>query len=96
MIETKTCNQAGGRSVVEYKSDHSQSGEGSSGEAIRHFCVPNNELPLTFRLLCVQGLPPWANTSCVSIDDVIQVTGIMVLILQVIFPSCYFPEMMFC
>ncbi|TXG47099.1 hypothetical protein EZV62_026393 [Acer yangbiense] len=41
-------------------------------EAIRDFRVSNDKLPLTFRLLRVQGLPSWANTSCVSIGDVIQ------------------------
>ena len=53
---------------------HSQSGEDSSVEAIRNFHVPNDQIPSTFRLLRVQGLPPWANTSCVSIGDVIQVS----------------------
>ncbi|GAV73664.1 Tyr-DNA_phospho domain-containing protein [Cephalotus follicularis] len=43
-----------------------------SEEAIRHFHVPKDKLPLTFRLLRVQGLPEWANTSSVSIMDVIQ------------------------
>lgn len=42
-------------------------------EAIRHFSAPNNKLPLTFRLLRVKDLPAWANTSSVSIRDVIQV-----------------------
>ncbi|CAN6552831.1 unnamed protein product [Malus baccata var. baccata] len=46
--------------------------DGGSVEAIRHFRVPNDKLPQTFRLLNVQGLPPWANTSCVSIRDLIQ------------------------
>ncbi|KAM1883945.1 hypothetical protein ACFX13_005245 [Malus domestica] len=46
--------------------------DGGSVEAIRHFLVPNDKLPQTFRLLNVQGLPPWANTSCVSIRDLIQ------------------------
>ncbi|XP_042517578.1 tyrosyl-DNA phosphodiesterase 1 isoform X2 [Macadamia integrifolia] len=41
-------------------------------EPIRHFSVHKDRLPLTFRLLQVQGLPPWANTSSVSIRDVIQ------------------------
>ncbi|KAF4365126.1 tyrosyl-DNA phosphodiesterase 1 isoform X1 [Cannabis sativa] len=41
-------------------------------EAIRQFHVSVDNLPLTFRLLSVQGLPQWANTSCVSIRDVIQ------------------------
>jgi len=49
---------------------HSQSGV----EAIRNFHVPNDQIPSTFRLLRVQGLPQWANTSCVSIGDVIQVS----------------------
>ncbi|KAL6992720.1 hypothetical protein U1Q18_010834 [Sarracenia purpurea var. burkii] len=44
----------------------------SSLEAIRHFNVPNEKLASTFRLLRVQGLPTWANTSSVSIGDVIQ------------------------
>ncbi|KAM7255296.1 hypothetical protein ACFE04_020537 [Oxalis oulophora] len=43
-----------------------------SEEAIRNFHVPKQDLPLTFRLMRVQGLPAWANTSCVSITDVIQ------------------------
>ncbi|XP_059623908.1 tyrosyl-DNA phosphodiesterase 1 [Cornus florida] len=43
-----------------------------SVEAIRHFHISNEKLPLTFRLLRVQGLPAWANTSSVSIGDVIQ------------------------
>ncbi|WJX81537.1 tyrosyl-DNA phosphodiesterase 1, variant 2 [Trifolium repens] len=44
----------------------------SSEEAIRDFRVADDQIPSTFRLLRVQGLPPWANTSCVSISDVIQ------------------------
>jgi hypothetical protein len=31
-------------------------------------------LPLTFRLMRVQGLPSWTNTSAVTIQDVIQVS----------------------
>lgn len=54
---------------LESKSDDG----GGCVEAIRHFRVPNDKLPQTFRLLNVQGLPQWANTSCVSIRDVIQV-----------------------
>ncbi|CAN6690048.1 unnamed protein product [Malus baccata var. baccata] len=46
--------------------------DGGSVEAICYFRVPNDKLPQTFRLLNVQGLPPWANTSCVSIRDLIQ------------------------
>ncbi|XP_021836412.2 tyrosyl-DNA phosphodiesterase 1 [Spinacia oleracea] len=45
---------------------------GNSEEAIRHFHVSDDVLPLTFRLMKVQGLPEWANTSCVSIDNVIE------------------------
>ncbi|KAL5730922.1 tyrosyl-DNA phosphodiesterase 1 [Ranunculus cassubicifolius] len=41
-------------------------------EAIRHFNIPKERLPLTFQLLRVKGLPPWANTSSVAIRDVIQ------------------------
>ncbi|XP_022142241.1 tyrosyl-DNA phosphodiesterase 1 [Momordica charantia] len=44
----------------------------NSVEAIRDFHVPNDRLPMTFRLLSVKGLPSWANTSCVRITDVIQ------------------------
>ncbi|WJX76022.1 tyrosyl-DNA phosphodiesterase 1 [Trifolium repens] len=44
----------------------------SSEEAIRDFRVADDQIPSTFRLLRVQGLPPWANTSCVSLSDVIQ------------------------
>lgn len=46
-----------------------------SEKAIGHFHVPNDMLPWTFRLLQVKELPAWANTSCVSIRDVIQVTA---------------------
>ncbi|OMO64913.1 hypothetical protein COLO4_31726 [Corchorus olitorius] len=41
-------------------------------EAIRHFRVKDDELPHTFKLLKVQGLPAWANTNSVSIGDVFQ------------------------
>ncbi|CAL9121280.1 unnamed protein product [Musa textilis] len=41
-------------------------------EAIRHFRVPKERLSLTFRLMQVQGLPAWANSSSVTIGDVIQ------------------------
>ncbi|KAF9588080.1 hypothetical protein IFM89_007321, partial [Coptis chinensis] len=41
-------------------------------EEIRHFSVPKDKLPLTFQLLRVRGLPSWANTSSVSIGDVIR------------------------
>lgn len=52
----------------------------SSEEAIRDFHVADDQIPRTFRLLRVQGLPPWANTSCVSISDVIQVVNISYII----------------
>ncbi|GMH15800.1 hypothetical protein Nepgr_017641 [Nepenthes gracilis] len=41
-------------------------------EVICQFKFSNEKLPLTFRLMRVQGLPAWANTSSVSIEDVIQ------------------------
>lgn len=41
-------------------------------EAIRHSNVRQDRLSFTFRLMKVKGLPAWANTSSVSIDDVIQ------------------------
>lgn len=63
--------------------------DGGSVEAIRHFCVPNDKLPQTFRLLNVQGLPPWANTSCVSIRDLIQVTVVPCCKVHV---ACYLHE----
>ncbi|KAH7545799.1 hypothetical protein FEM48_Zijuj01G0132100 [Ziziphus jujuba var. spinosa] len=59
-------------SNVVTKSGNSLSKRDTDGEAIRHFQVPKDKLPLTFRLLRVQGLPQWANTSCVSIGDVIE------------------------
>lgn len=65
-----------GSSLGDVKQGNSESkSEGGGGrvEAIHHFRVPNDKLPQTFRLLNVQGLPQWANTSCVSIRDVIQV-----------------------
>ncbi|XVE51161.1 hypothetical protein DITRI_Ditri02bG0017000 [Diplodiscus trichospermus] len=46
--------------------------EPKSVEAIRDFRVSNDKLSDTFRLLKVQGLPAWANTNSVSIEDVIQ------------------------
>ncbi|KAL5972757.1 hypothetical protein ACLOJK_039563 [Asimina triloba] len=42
-------------------------------QAIREFRVDKNLEPLTFRLLRVQGLPGWANTSSISIENVIEV-----------------------
>lgn len=55
------------------RDSQSQANRGQSDvEAIRNFHVPEELLPYTFRLLRVQGLPAWANTSCVSIEDVIK------------------------
>ncbi|CAN6811184.1 unnamed protein product [Brassica oleracea] len=48
-------------------------GDGSDDvEAIRRFCPASEKLHSTFRLLSVDGLPDWANTSCVSINDVVE------------------------
>ncbi|KAH1252780.1 Tyrosyl-DNA phosphodiesterase 1 [Glycine max] len=66
--KVETSSQKQGRNADARKS----SGEDNSVEAIRNFHVPSDQIPSTFRLLHVQGLPPWANTSCVSIGDVIQ------------------------
>ncbi|KMS96656.1 hypothetical protein BVRB_8g201170 isoform B [Beta vulgaris subsp. vulgaris] len=44
----------------------------SKEEALRHFHVSDDRSALTFRLMKVRGLPEWANTSCVSIDTVIE------------------------
>ncbi|KAM0036624.1 putative phosphodiesterase I [Helianthus debilis subsp. tardiflorus] len=41
-------------------------------EAIRNFKPPKDKIPLTFRLMRLKGLQPWANTNSVSIGDVIQ------------------------
>ncbi|XP_031500494.1 tyrosyl-DNA phosphodiesterase 1 [Nymphaea colorata] len=64
---------------VKVKSDKSPSiernpgcGKSKSAEAIAHFRVSDNMLPSTFRLLRVQGLPTWANTSTVALDDIIK------------------------
>ncbi|XP_071934945.1 tyrosyl-DNA phosphodiesterase 1 [Coffea arabica] len=51
-----------------------------SSEGIRQFNVPNSKLPSTFRLLRVQGLPAWANTNTVSINDVIQGNVILAIL----------------
>lgn len=66
--------------------------EVNDAEAVRHFNIPNEKLPHTFRLLRVQGLPAWANTSAVSIDDVIQVRDqlefplmLLILVLPILF-----------
>ena len=63
--------QAEHRSEKTVKVESSTSG--NSEEALRHFHVPDDKMPLIFRLMKVQGLPEWANTSCVSVDDVIKV-----------------------
>ncbi|XP_020217732.1 tyrosyl-DNA phosphodiesterase 1 isoform X2 [Cajanus cajan] len=65
--KVETCSQKQERKYV-----HSQSSEDNSVEAIRNFRLTNDQVPTTFRLLRVQGLPSWANTSSVSIADVIQ------------------------
>lgn len=67
-----------------HKFSSSHSIEDTSAEAIRHFHVPNYELPSTFQLLSVKGLPQWANTSCVSINDVIQVMALIFSVLVVL------------
>ncbi|XP_027361209.1 tyrosyl-DNA phosphodiesterase 1 isoform X2 [Abrus precatorius] len=65
----EACSKKQGRNAA---AGSSRSSKDSSVEAIRNFHVPNDQIPSTFRLLRVQGLPTWANTSCVSIGDVIQ------------------------
>ncbi|XP_030533342.1 tyrosyl-DNA phosphodiesterase 1 isoform X1 [Rhodamnia argentea] len=55
-----------------WDSQSQASGGHSDVEGIRNFHVPEELLPCTFRLLRVQGLPAWANTSCVSIEDVVK------------------------
>lgn len=67
----------GGSNLVTENSGNSLSKRDSVDEALRHFQFPEDKLPLTFRLLRVQGLPQWANTSCVSIRDVIEVTVVL-------------------
>lgn len=90
----ETCYRERGRNVVTHKASHSHSSEDTSAEAIRHFHVSNYKMPSIFQLLRVKGLPPWANTSCVSIDDVIQVTT-MIFWLQVTIFLLYSLEMIF-
>ncbi|XP_015574204.1 tyrosyl-DNA phosphodiesterase 1 isoform X1 [Ricinus communis] len=66
------------RKKARHVASSSSKGEGecngakNSEEAIGKFNVNDDKLPLTFRLMKVKGLPAWANTSCVSITDVIQ------------------------
>lgn len=64
-----TVTQKHDKIAVTQKRGYSRSRE----EAIRDFHVVEDQIPCTFRLLRVQRLPAWANTSCVSISDVIQV-----------------------
>ncbi|KAK8501921.1 hypothetical protein V6N13_023299 [Hibiscus sabdariffa] len=61
-------------SGIQLKAEENDSSnkEQNSVEAIRGFQVSNDNLPHTFRLLKVQGLPAWANTNSVSIGDVIE------------------------
>ncbi|XP_058736831.1 tyrosyl-DNA phosphodiesterase 1-like [Vicia villosa] len=63
-----TVTQKHDKIAVTQKRGYSRSHE----EAIRDFHVVEDQIPCTFRLLRVQRLPAWANTSCVSISDVIQ------------------------
>lgn len=67
----------GGSNFVTENSGNSLSKRDSVDEVLRHFQVSKDKLPQTFRLLQVQGLPQWANTSCVSIRDVIEVTIVL-------------------
>lgn len=67
------------RSFMTNRSEYSKTSTSSipsshkDSEAICHFSIPSDKLPLTYRLLQVKGLPAWANQSSVSIRDVIQV-----------------------
>ncbi|EXB31386.1 Tyrosyl-DNA phosphodiesterase 1 [Morus notabilis] len=72
IIELEKNSRVEGSNSMAENSRNSLSKKDSSEEAIRHFHVSPDKLALTFRLLRVQGLPQWANTSCVSIEDVIQ------------------------
>ncbi|ESQ41487.1 hypothetical protein EUTSA_v10012972mg [Eutrema salsugineum] len=66
-------NQKGSPERVAKKARKAEAqGNDDEVEAIRRFVPPNDKLPSTFRLLSVNGLPDWANTSCVSINDVIE------------------------
>ncbi|KAL8143841.1 hypothetical protein V2J09_016873 [Rumex salicifolius] len=60
------------RSGSSQSKKHIASSTNNYEHTLSHFHVSSEELPSTFRLLNVQGLPRWANTSCVSIADVIQ------------------------
>ncbi|KAK6932362.1 Tyrosyl-DNA phosphodiesterase I [Dillenia turbinata] len=73
----KNNNLVGDSSFVAESARYSKSAKEESScwsclEGIHDFKVPMEKLPLTFRLLRVKGLPAWANTSSVSLDDIIQ------------------------
>ncbi|XP_077243518.1 tyrosyl-DNA phosphodiesterase-like protein isoform X2 [Tasmannia lanceolata] len=51
-------------------------------ESAGHFNVPRENLPSTFRLLRVQRIPAWANSSSVSIGDVIQGNVIVAVLMN--------------
>jgi len=63
-----------GMTSVQKISSHDSAGSsGRNNERTRSVGPLKDMLPLTFRLMRVQGLPSWTNTSSVSIQDVIQV-----------------------
>ncbi|XP_071720314.1 tyrosyl-DNA phosphodiesterase 1 isoform X2 [Rutidosis leptorrhynchoides] len=64
-------DEALARKLQTEMNDDFQENEGSF-EAIRNFKPPKDKIPHTFRLMRVKGLQAWANTSSVSIGDVIQ------------------------
>ncbi|KAK9151884.1 hypothetical protein Syun_010193 [Stephania yunnanensis] len=55
--------------LLSESSNHHQS---TMEKAICHFSVSKDKQPFTFRLMRVKGLPAWANSSSVTISDVIQ------------------------
>ncbi|XP_010492343.1 PREDICTED: tyrosyl-DNA phosphodiesterase 1 isoform X2 [Camelina sativa] len=67
--ENRGCHE---RAAKKARKGEAQGDDDDDVEAIRRFVPPNEILPSTFRLLSVNGLPDWANTSCVSINDVIE------------------------
>lgn len=61
-------------SVTEVLSSLDSVGSSERNRERTHSVGPLKDvLPLTFRLMRVQGLPSWSNTSTVTIQDVIQV-----------------------
>ncbi|VAH29410.1 unnamed protein product [Triticum turgidum subsp. durum] len=61
-------------SVTEVLSSLDSAGSSERNKERTHSVGPlKDTLPLTFRLMRVQGLPSWTNTSTVTIQDVIQV-----------------------